>query len=76
MPHVWDYDYLIYCTPSQEGHKLDSLEAVTELTIAQIQSAIAGNDWIEVTDKLGLTCAVRTDHIWRVAEAGYGLNEL
>ena len=76
MPHVWDYDYLIYCTPSQDGHSLDRLEAVTDLTIEQIQAAVAGNDWIEVVDKLGKTCAVKTAHIWRVADAGYGLNEL
>ena len=69
----YNYDYRVFVNPWPSRGGLDVIEVVSELTLDQIESALDGNDWIQLTDPSGNVCSVRSTHVWRVAEAGFGV---
>ena len=68
----YNYDYIVFVNPWPTTAGLDTIQVVSELTLAQIEDAVAGYDWIELVDPGGKKCRVRSAHVWRVAEAGFG----
>ena len=68
----FNYDYLVYVNPWPLTSGLDILEVVSELTLDQIESALDGNDWLQLESPSGKKCSVKSTHVWRVTEAGFG----